>query len=96
MKAPLVCFALVLTAATSARAEEKPVPLKEAPGLQAVEGNCASCHSLDYLRTNSPFLDRKGWQAEVNKMTNVFGAPIAPEDAKAIVDYLTKYYGIDG
>jgi len=29
-------------------------------------------------------------------MTNIFGAPIAPEDAKAIVDYLTKYYGIGG
>jgi len=35
------------------------------------------------------FLDRQGWQAEINKM-------IAPEDAKAIVDYLTKYYGIGG
>jgi hypothetical protein len=59
-----------------------------------VEGNCASCHSLDYLRTNSPFLDRKGWQAEITKMTNVFGAPIAPEEAKTIVDYLAKNYGI--
>ena len=96
MKAPLVCFALVLTAATSARAEEKPVPLKEAPGLQAVEGNCASCHSLDYLRTNSPFLDRKGWQAEVNKMIGVFGASVPPEDSRSIVDYLTGNYGIGG
>ena len=96
MKAALIWPVLVLMAAASARADEKPVLLKEAPERQAVEGSCASCHSLDYLRTNSPFLDRKGWQAEVNKMTNVFGAPIAPEDAKAIVDYLTKYYGIDG
>jgi hypothetical protein len=38
-------------------------------------------------------MDRKTWQAEVDKMTNVFGAPIAPDDAKAIVDYLTKNYG---
>ena len=27
-------------------------------------------------------------------MTNLFGAPIAPEEAKTIVDYLAKNYGI--
>ena len=96
MKAALIWPVLVLMAAASARADEKPVLLKEAPERHPVEGNCGSCHSLDYLRTNSRFLDRQGWRAEVNKMTNVFGAPIAPEDAKAIVDYLTKYYGIGG
>ena len=48
------------------------------------------------LRTNSSFLDRSGWQAEITKMTNVFGAPIAPEDANAIADYLAKNYGIGG
>ena len=96
MKAPLVLLVLVLMVGASASAEEKPVALAEAPGQPTVEGNCGSCHSLDYLRTNSRFLDRQGWRAEVNKMTNVFGAPIAPEDAKAIVDYLTKYYGIGG
>ena len=44
-------------------------------------------------RTNSLFLDRKGWQAEVDKMIKVFGADIAPQDAAAIVDYLAKNYG---
>jgi hypothetical protein len=29
-------------------------------------------------------------------MTNVFGAPIAPADANAIADYLTKNYEIGG
>ena len=70
--------------------------LTDAPGREAVEHNCTSCHSLDYLRTNSPFLDRRGLQAEITKMTNVFGAPIAPEDANAIADYLAKNYGIGG
>ena len=91
-----VWLALALIAAASARAEEQLVPLKEAPGQQVVEDNCGSCHSLDYLRTNSPFLDRKGWQSEVTKMTNAFGAPVTPEDAKTIVDYLVKNYGIGG
>ena len=96
MNARPVWLALALMAAASARAEEQLVPLKEGPGQQVVEDNCGSCHSLDYLRTNSPFLDRKGWQSEVTKMTNAFGAPVTPEDAKTIVDYLVKNYGIDG
>ena len=96
MNARPVWLALALMAAASARAEEQLVPLKEAPGQQVVEDNCGSCHSLDYLRTNSLFLDRKGWQSEVTKMTNAFGAPVTPEDAKTIVDYLVKNYGIGG
>ena len=96
MNARSVWLALALIAAASARAEEQLVPLQEAPGQQVVEDNCGSCHSLDYLRTNSLFLDRKGWQSEVTKMTNAFGAPVTPEDAKTIVDYLVKNYGIGG
>ena len=96
MKAPLAWLVLTVMAVATARADEQPVPLTEAPGREAVEHNCTSCHSLDYLRTNSPFLDRKGWQTEITKMTNVFGAPIAPEDANAIADYLAKNYGIGG
>ena len=96
MNARPVWLALALIAAASARAEEQLVPLKEGPGQQVVEDNCGSCHSLDYLRTNSLFLDRTGWQSEVAKMINAFGAPVAPEDAKTIVDYLVKNYGIGG
>ena len=96
MNARSVWLALALIAAANARAEEQLVRLKEAPGQQVVEDNCGSCHSLDYLRTNSPFLDRKGWQSEVTKMTNAFGAPVTSEDAKTIVDYLVKNYGIGG
>ena len=64
---------LVLTvmAVATARADEQPVPLTDAPGREVVEHNCASCHSLDYLRSNSPFLDRRGWQTGMTKMTNV-------------------------
>jgi hypothetical protein len=41
-------------------------------------------------------MDRKAWESEVNKMINAFGAPIAPEDAKAIVEYLVANYGVGG
>lgn len=96
MRASLILAFLALVVGASVRAEEKPVRLADAPGREAAENNCASCHSLDYPRTNSPFLDRKGWEAEVNKMINVFGAPISAADAKTIVEYLTKNYGAGG
>jgi sulfite dehydrogenase (cytochrome) subunit B len=73
--------------------EEKPVQLKSAAGLDKVEANCAACHSLDYIITNSPFLNAAQWDAEVTKMINAFGAPIDQGDAKAIADYLKKNYG---
>ena len=45
---------------------------------------------------NSTFLTHQGWEAEVNKMIKVFGAPIQPADAKVIIDYLTANYGGSG
>ena len=81
---------------TNVLAQESPVPLKAGPGYEAVEGYCGACHSLDYPRTNTPFLNRQGWEAEVNKMIKVFGAPIEPATAKIIVDYLTANYGTGG
>jgi mono/diheme cytochrome c family protein len=86
--------AIVLAiAAGSAEAEEVPVDLKAGNGLDKVEGHCAACHSLDYIRMNSPFLNAAGWDAEVSKMINAFGAPISAADAKVIADYLKANYG---
>jgi sulfite dehydrogenase (cytochrome) subunit B len=79
--------------ATTALAGEEPVQLKKAPGVDKVETNCAVCHSLDYIEMNSPFLNSAGWDAEVTKMINAFGAPISPADAKIIADYLKANYG---
>jgi hypothetical protein len=76
----------------AARADET-VTLKDAPGRQIVQRFCGNCHSLDYPRTNAPFLDRKGWQSEVDKMITAYGARIGAGDAKTIVDYLTANYG---
>jgi mono/diheme cytochrome c family protein len=77
----------------SAAAEEKSVQLKPGPGLDKVEGNCSGCHSLDYVPMNSPFLNAAGWDAEVAKMINAFGAPIDQGDAKIIAGYLKSNYG---
>jgi len=90
----LAIAALLATAvAAPAAAEEKPVQLKKAAGLDKVEGNCASCHSLDYVLINSPFPNAAVWDATVTKMIKAFGAPIDEADAKVVSDYLKNNYG---
>jgi mono/diheme cytochrome c family protein len=92
MRAVIVAlFAAAL--ALPAAAQEKPVQLVKAPGLDKVEANCSGCHSLDYILMNSPFPNAALWDAEVTKMIKAFGAPIGDDDAKAIADYLKKNYG---
>jgi hypothetical protein len=94
MKATALAAASILAlAATLALAGEEKVKLKEGPNADKVRDNCISCHSLDYIALNSPFLDQKGWEAVVAKMTKAFGAPIKPEDAGPIAEYLGRYYG---
>jgi mono/diheme cytochrome c family protein len=89
-----ICIALLAALiATPVAADEKPVSLKKAPGLEQVENGCNSCHSLDYIQMNSPFPNAALWDAEVTKMIKAFGAPIGEADAKTIADYLKKNYG---
>ena len=87
----LALFMSLVSAA--AFADEGTIQLKDGLGKDLVMGNCVMCHSLDYVPMNSVFLDRKGWEASVNKMIKVMGAPIKNEDIGQIVDYLTKCYG---
>src|ERR1700716_1576067 len=90
----IIPMALMVTAfAMPAFAGEGTITLKKAPGLDKVESNCGSCHSLDYIQMNSPFPNAALWDAEVTKMIKAYGAPITDADAAAIKDYLTKNYG---
>ena len=92
MRTILIALVAVVLAVPAA-ADEKPIELKKAPGLDKVEGNCGACHSLDYIQMNSPYPNAALWDAEVTKMIKAFGAPIDDADAKAIADYLKKNYG---
>lgn len=86
-------IALVLLAAPAAKyPDENRVQLKDGPNKALVVGRCAACHSQDYIPMNSPFLDRKGWEAEVNKMVKAYGAPMEPDEVAKIVDYLVTNY----
>lgn len=90
----IIALAVMATLlAGTAFADEQVIKLKPGPGLDAVENNCAACHTLAYIAMNSVFLNGAGWDAEVNKMIKAFGAPIDDADAKAIADYLKKNYG---
>ncbi|MBI1204595.1 MAG: cytochrome c [Rhodopseudomonas sp.] len=89
----LIFAILAALIAAPAAADDKPVALKKAPGMEAVEANCQACHSLAYIPMNSPFLKPAAWDAEVGKMIKVMGAPIDDADAKKITDYLKANYG---
>jgi mono/diheme cytochrome c family protein len=89
----IIAVLTVLALSLPAAAEEQPIDLKKAPGLDKVEGNCGSCHTLDYIQMNSPYPNAALWDAEVTKMIKVFGAPITDADAKEIAEYLKKNYG---
>jgi hypothetical protein len=90
----LACaIALVLAACGPASAAEGDLRLRDAPGRELVQAHCGTCHSLDYIEMNSPFLDRDGWTRSVEKMIQVMGAPIPRGDVTPIVDYLATAYG---
>ncbi|MGZ5093562.1 MAG: c-type cytochrome [Burkholderiales bacterium] len=86
--AALLAFAI----SSGGWAGESTIRLKDDPKRDVVARNCVMCHSLDYIPMNSPFLDRKGWEAEVTKMIKIMGAPIKPEEVPDIVDYLSRHY----
>ena len=83
-------FSLV---ATSAYGGELPIKLAGGDAAALVQLRCSTCHSLDYIVMNSPFLPHAGWDAEVRKMMKIMGAPIPENELAPIVDYLTQYYG---
>jgi cytochrome c5 len=62
------------------------------PGSDPINNNCLACHSADHV-LNQPSLSRAAWQEVVNKMITAYKAPISPDDAKAIVDYLVRTKG---
>lgn len=57
-----------------------------------VMANCVLCHSLR-LVINQPSVPRAKWQATVQKMVDLYGAPIAEENKAKAVDYLVSIRG---
>lgn len=98
----LAAMALLTVSLASSFAATKSIELppdgvkwKESPlpGYAKVTANCVACHSADYAQYQPPNAARPYWTAMVQRMKNVFKAPIDDADMPAIVDYLVKTYG---
>jgi mono/diheme cytochrome c family protein len=88
----LLASVFLLASLSATRADESDFALKQTPGVDVVEGNCAACHSLDMIQMNYPVQDEKGWAETVGKMVRVMGAPISEDDQKLIIGYLAANY----
>ena len=47
------------------------------------------------IQINSTFMKKDKWEATVNKMRKVMGAPIQDDDVAIIIKYLTQNYGVE-
>ena len=66
--------------------------LHEGAGRDLTVGRCIICHSVEYIPSNAPAMNRAAWQKTIQKMKEKFGAPITDEEAKQILDYLDANY----
>jgi mono/diheme cytochrome c family protein len=65
------------------------VALTEAPGSALVSSKCILCHGVDrVIAVNRP---RAQWTAIVARMVYL-GAPLTPDQSKAVVEYLSTNY----
>lgn len=88
----LIVVGLAGAAPRIAVAAEEPVALADGPGRDLTTGRCIICHSLEYIPSNAPAMNRAGWQKTIQKMKDRFGAPITDEESKEILDYLDTHY----
>ena len=93
----LLAAALADAAALKIDLPKEPAPsYRPGPNLQLVNARCLICHSSDYAATQPPGMPRKTWEAEVQKMKKVYGAPIADDEVATLTDYFAKTYGNEG
>ena len=66
--------------------------LADGTGRELTVGRCIICHSLEYIPSNAPAMNRAGWDKAIQKMRDRFGAPITDEESREILDYLAANY----
>jgi mono/diheme cytochrome c family protein len=98
MRRVLAALPIALLLAQNAHAAPAPTAasevteLREGPGRDLTVGRCIVCHSVEYIPSNAPAMNRAGWQKSIQKMKERFGAAITDEEAKQILDYLDANY----
>jgi hypothetical protein len=66
--------------------------LREGAARDLTIGRCVICHSVEYIPSNAPAMNRVGWQKTIQKMRERYGAPITDAEAQQILDYLDANY----
>ena len=79
-------------AAAAAGAAAEVTELRAGPGRDLTVGRCITCHSVEYIPSNAPAMNRAAWQKSIQKMKERFGASMTDEEAKQILDYLDANY----
>jgi hypothetical protein len=67
--------------------------LAEGAGEGLVQAYCTACHSLAPIVRHSGFTEEQ-WASEVQKMREVYGAPIDDATADQITAYLQEHYTV--
>jgi mono/diheme cytochrome c family protein len=94
----LVLLALLGTAMNLGAAGDLAAPTRQdrvlpnGEGVEKVRSHCALCHGLELVAQQR--LSRSDWARVVDQMIE-FGAPVSPEDRRAVLEYLTTYLGAD-
>jgi hypothetical protein len=66
----------------------------DGPGADAANSYCLVCHSAGMVLTQ-PAMPRSAWEVEVDKMRNVYKAPIPEEQIQTITSYLAGLHGAE-
>src|SRR5882762_1664117 len=97
-KSYIVTLAILVSGVIPAVALDIKLPpetaaFKQDAGAEIANGQCLTCHSVEYVVIQPP-MQRPFWKAEVQKMQQKYGAAIPDQQVEAVVDYLTKNYGV--
>jgi len=97
MKKILILLGLAVLPGVNAEVMKITLPpetafFKPAAGVQLANGQCMTCHSVDYI-TMQPAKGLDFWQGEVKKMKDKYGAPIPSDQMDGLAAYLAVSYG---
>jgi competence protein ComEA len=88
VRSPAAFFFAAISFATAAAAQD---PLPEAPAKKTVLTVCGACHEI--ATAIGARRAKAGWNAVIDAMANR-GARATDAEFDAIVDYLSKYFGL--
>jgi len=90
---PLLVWGVSMGNAVSAAPQQSDASgMPDGPGRDITVATCTKCHAITNITTQHK--DADGWTATITKMVG-YGAAASDDDLQAILEYLTKNYGLD-